>query len=282
MKLANSLIVFLLILILGVSSGFSQQGEKEKQEKKKGKIGEFEKALAGEDEEEDNDGQQSTESGSPVFSFFFDVFDDAFLYLTFGPIFPDDSVSFGNWLWQRGFTAYPYEENEPGLYSEHSAKRYAVSFSSHYFYNSTRLNGMGVNGWLAPFPFLAVEFQFTDLTEEYPGGFDHIRFYSFFANYFRVRRSHWQFWWGVGAKFIEGSLNKGGMAFNLGMNLYPIKPFSGSFNYNISAINSRSVGDLRLQLNFHLRRANFYIGYQRYSVGGVVLDGMLLGAGLYF
>jgi hypothetical protein len=126
-----------------------------------------------------------------------------------------------------------------------------------------------------------VALEFTDLTEDLGTDQDHVQIYNACINYNRIRSQRLALWWGLGVKGVAGDRTRHSFAVNLGTEIYPIKPVSFHINYNIGAINEKAVGELLLHLNFHIQCSILFLGYHRYSVGAAILDGAIVGVGVY-
>jgi hypothetical protein len=258
--------------------------EKKEQE---GKIEKFEKELDEKKKDSSKNRKSRRESDDEEGSSFWgSLIGELIVKPVFFGVFigiGDEQAPYNVNLWNSYFSDYPYAKSDVGLYSsaDRANKHFSIKLAGNYFYNSSDLQGFDFKASLCPLPFLGFALDFTDLTEDSGLKNDHIQFYNIFVNYFRGRWQHMSFWWGLGVKGIDGDRNRCGPALNVGTEIYPLKPISLHFNYNIGAVTQNAVGELLLQLNFHLQRSIFYIGYQRYSVGSSNLDGAIAGIGIY-
>ena len=184
-------------------------------------------------------------------------------------------------LWNSYFSHYPYVASDVGIFSKTSTKSYALNFYGHYFYESSQLQGFNVGSRISPLPFLSFDLNYTDLTEKLGTQEDYLQFYNVLINYSRVRKQRWALWWGLGLKGMKGTNTHLGPAFNVGTQIYPVKPMSLHLNFNIASLNEQSVSELLVHLNFHINRVFFYVGYQRFSAGSAVIDGGVAGVGFH-
>jgi hypothetical protein len=279
--------IFILIIIL-FTFIFNQIIIAQEENEKKGKIKEFEKELEKTKDDTSKDGAASHDNSDEEEPSFWGwligefVVKPALFYTFIGSSGDDDSPYSVN-LWNSYFTDYPYQASNAGLYAspDQTNKRFSMKLFGNYFYNSADLQGFDFRTRICPLPFLGAALDFTDLTEELGSEQDHIQIYNIFLNYYRGRSEHLALWWGLGVKGMEGDKTRFGPAFNFGTEIYPIKPISFHFNYNIGFLNDKGVGELLLHLNYHVQRSIVFIGYHRYSVGSAILDGAIAGIGVY-
>jgi hypothetical protein len=296
------ILVWLLLLLVFCLPIAAEEGDE-----KKVQIEEFEETV--EDDNEDNR-RDREEDGS---SLLWEVIMNPRLLFGLLVVFPgEDSLMYHGRFWNCYFSDYPYMHMDVGRFSARSGKRFAMSYWGYYFYGGSGLRGFGLRSRIAAWPYLGVELHLTDLTERlgnWEGSRkrpdrsyslskpfsrsavgasrktgvqeDHLQLYAIFLDYYRVRADQWALWWGVGMKGMEGNRSYHGPAFNLGTEIYPFRPLSLSLECNVGVLNDRTVSDLLLQLNGHVHRTMFYVGYQRFSAGSTVLDGAIGGFGLH-
>ena len=274
------------ILIMAVSLGslpvFAQNDEE------KGKLNAFEEQVEDEKTSEENEEahetksseaqsteDSSTRSNSIWSELLFEITKIAF-YLTF--IGPADKAS----LYSNQFSAYPYQAPHEGIYSDSTGKSLSYNVYGHYLYHSTDLHGLSFRNQLLPLPFLSVQVDYSLFMEKLETETDYLHLINIFINYHRVRIERWTFWWGLGSKGIIGEDSRFGAAFNLGTLIYPAQPISVKAEYNIGSINSTSVQELLLQVNYHMNRHVIYLGYQKHKCGSADLDGIISGYGVHF
>ncbi len=282
MRSSNKFFIFIIILLTFI---FSQRLLAQEKEEKKGKIEQFEEELEKtKDDTSRNQTAQYNDDGSSFWeSFIGELIVKPLLFYTFiGNTNNENSFLGVNWL-SYYFSDYPYQNPNVGWYDSpnQTDKRFSMKLFGNYFYNSTDLQGFDFRARICPLPFLGVALDFTDLNEDLGSKQDHIQIYNIFVNYFRGRSQRLAFWWGLGVKGIEGNKTNYTPAFNIGTEIYPIKPISFHLNYNIGSINDKAVGELLLHLNCHIQRSIVFIGYHRYSVGSAILDGAIVGIGVY-
>lgn len=255
----------------------------QEEKEKKGKIKQFEQELEknkADSSNSNNNQNNDSEASNPLFELLLNP--KVLLYLFIGNS-NDEDAFLGLNFWNSYFSDYPYQLHNVGLYASPAMtdKRFAMKLFGNYFYNSADLQGFDFRARICPLPFLGGAIDFTDLTEDLGSTQDHIQIYNIFLNYYRGRSQRLALWWGLGAKGIAGDITRHCFAVNIGTEIYPIKPISFQFNYNIGSINNKAVGELLLHFNFHIQRSILFVGYHRYSVGTRVLDGAIAGIGIY-
>ncbi|RMF54714.1 MAG: hypothetical protein D6748_16095, partial [Calditrichaeota bacterium] len=114
------------------------------------------------------------------------------------------------------------------------------------------------------------------------GGESNLQLYSFFLNYNRLRLERLDVWWGLGLKGMHGTIKKTGFAFDGGGEWFLAKPLSLNFEYSGGYLNSRYIPEWYVTLNVHFSRFALVGGYQYWSAGNVVIDGLILGGKIFF
>lgn len=285
MQSFNRLFIIIIFLLAFI---FNQTLLAQEKEEEKGKIKQFEEELEKTKADSSNNHRdrhhRSDNEGSSFWgSLIGELIVKPVLFGVFIGSSNDDDSPYHVNLWNSYFTDYPYQSPNAGLYSspEQTNKRFAMKLFGNYFYDSSDLQGFDFRVRICPWPFLGGAFDFTNLNEDLNSKQDNIQIYNIFINYYRGRSQRLVFWWGLGVKGVEGDNTRLGPAFNLGTEIYPFKPISIHANYNIGSVNERAVGELLLHLNYHIQRSILFIGYHRYSVGSAILDGGIVGVGVY-
>jgi len=284
MKSAISRILPLFIVLFIFSGWISTPvlAQEKKEKKEKGKIGDFEDQVKKTNREDSEEEDENEEVSFGLFFFINSPDDILFLpRLLIGTFLGEDSLVYYGNFWQVSFSDYPYCTKDDGLFAHRFGKDFSLQFSSHYFYNSDVLQGIGLRAHLSPRPILGVEIHYTDLTEKLKTRYDHLRLYDIFLNYYRVRKPRWVVWWGIGLKGMQGDNSYQGFGFNLGTDVYPVQPVSLHLDYSKGWINGQSLSEFLIRMNLHLQRTIFFIGYQRFSAGSSVLDGAVFGVGVF-
>jgi len=279
MKLMRLFLIFVLLLFWVSSMLYAQDKEEDK-----GKIDEFENEI--EKKEDNNQVKHYEDNGEGEHSSFWgslitEIVIKPVLFGLFIGSSGEDSSFYSVNLWNSYLSDFPYQSPEIGFYSKTSDKKFAINLSGHYFYESSQLQGFNVRGRILPWPFLSLDMEVTDLTEDLKNREDYLQLYHVFINYHRVRAQRWNLWWGLGAEGLKGNKTYWGPAFNIGTTIYPINPISFTVNYNIASINSKGVAELLLHLNWHFSRVMLYVGYQRFSAGSAIINGAIAGVGVH-
>ena len=248
------------------------------QEKEKGKLADFEEEV-----EKNSDSSSSDDHDSNDFddddnssSFFVDVTARGVFNIF---IITEEEIKRGTWY--AGYSDYPYSENSIGTFLSNSTKTYSVIGELNYFQHSSNLTGTSFNSRLSPYPLFSFEINFSDLKEKLNSRFDHLKIYSVFLNYNRLKNEHIAFYWGLGIMGLLGDKKNNGFAVNTGIDIFPASSISLSTNYNLGFINETEVHDFSAKLKYHLERIYFSLGYQQYTAGQASINGWTLGLGFY-
>ncbi len=276
-----SIVPVLLLSFLLLTGGSAVAGDKERDKKtppkEEGKLGDFEDEVGKGGDEDDHDATGQA----------FAAFEDYYFLarLTYGLLiqFPGETRQlYHGSIHNSYFSEYPYAVPDVGYFSQTDGKKFSVSFSTHYFYSESDLHGTGFRARLSPLPLFSAEVHFTNLTEELTTRNDHLQLYSVFVNYNRFRLNRLGVRWGIGLKGLRGDNTHNGFAFNLGGEWYLQKPLSLQFSYSGGWIGERFLPEFFGTLNVHVNRAAVFVGYQYWSAGGAVMDGVAVGVKGYF
>lgn len=254
------------------------------QEQEEGKLEEFESSVDKDSKKKKKEKEEEEDEDSKG-SFLGNLCGAVVLRLTPAILFGsslEDTLVYAGSFWAPRFSDYPYAHPNEGQYSSRIGKWGALKFSSHYFRDDSDLHGIGIRGRLSPASFLNIDINFTGLKEELSSGNDHLLFYDVVVNYYRVRLNRWTLWYGFGFKAMKGNEAHYGGSFNLGTEIYPIRPISLYFNVNEGFVGESSLSELLLRLSIHLQRSMIFAGYQKLSTDAETIDGFIGGIGVHF
>lgn len=82
---------------------------------------------------------------------------------------------------------------------------------------------------------------------------------------------------GVGAIYVGIEVHTTGVAYQAGIEVYPIKPISLQASFKQFFIHESNINKLKFQLRHHRKRTAYFTGYQDCSIGGVNASGVVLG-----
>ena len=188
-------------------------------------------------------------------------------------------IAFGN-LEDRYFAPHPYYyDNVNGEYDfgyEKGDKNSMMGIEVNYLLGNT-VNAIEANLNYRFVPFLGLELNHQSFFEQELSIRDYLDVTSLMINYYRVRERWLTGWFGVGATYVGHDVETFGAAYNLGLNIYPMKPISMSLVYKQSFINSSQINTVKYQLKYHLKQLAFYLGFHHTSLGGVPVSGAVTG-----
>ena len=183
-------------------------------------------------------------------------------------------------------TLYPYHEDKKGNYTydlEQKHKLIRNSLSVKYISENRHLKGAHININTLFFNKFGLEADYLQLWENNTNfGNDKLAIYSLMGKYQRIRTEKFNAYWGVGAAYIDGSVDKFGFLYGLGAELYITKPIGIEANFSQTFINSESVDKLTLLLNYHFKQIKFSGGYEHLSIGNQNFSTFGLGLGVFF
>lgn len=77
-------------------------------------------------------------------------------------------------------------------------------------------------------------------------------------------------------------MNTSGFAYNIGLEVYPVKPMSFHLSFKQSLINQSNINVFKFQTKYHRKKMAYYTGYHDISLGGVKASGVVLGVEVSF
>ena len=275
----------LILLMLGIWLGFgvtgiAQERERKEKTKKEGKLGDFEDEVDGKKKKSDNDDDDDDHVHSWI------SIDDYLLLgrITYGLLvqFPGESRYFYNGSYKNSFFSdYPYAVDGEGHFSQNDGRKQSINITGNYFYSESDLDGLALRAQFSPNPLYGAEVHFADIREELNGYDDRLQLFGAFVNYNRFRLNRFGLRWGLGVMGLRGDNTRTGFAFNSGMEWYFKEPLSLELQYSGGFISERYVPEFYGALNLHYRRMAFSVGYQYWSAGNVVIDGVTTGVKLF-
>jgi opacity protein-like surface antigen len=183
-------------------------------------------------------------------------------------------------------TKYPYYNSNKGNYDytwSEDINIFRTDMSARYISENTRLKGMHLNLEMRFLKRLAIEADYLQLWENNPNfGTDNLAIYTTLAKYNRIRTEKIDAWWGLGASYIDGSVNKFGFTYGLGAEWFFAKPISAEVNFNQTFINSETVNKFDGLLNYHFKEYKIIGGYEHIKIGSQNFSTMTLGVGMCF
>jgi hypothetical protein len=103
-------------------------------------------------------------------------------------------------------------------------------------------------------PFFGVVLSHQSFFEEGLNGSDCLDVTSLIVNYYRIRERSFTGWWGMGATYVGNEVNTYGFTYNVGLEVYPVKPMSFLVSYKQSFINQSHINVTKYQKNITERK----------------------------
>lgn len=181
---------------------------------------------------------------------------------------------------------HPYYSPKTGNYTYASNKStpiFRAVLSTKYISENSRLKGAHLNLDMRFLKRLGLEIDYLQLWENNPNfGTDNLALYTALAKYHRVRTEKFDAWWGLGASYINGTVNQLGFSYGLGAELFFAKPLSLETNFNQTLINNKTVNKFNGLLNYHLKNYKLIGGYEHLKIGSQDFSTIALGIGAFF
>jgi hypothetical protein len=181
---------------------------------------------------------------------------------------------------RRHFSPYPYYySNVQGEYDfglETEDKKSLISAGVNYL-SGNYINSAEANVNYRFLPFLGVDLSHQSFFEEGLNGSDRLDVTSLMVNYYRIRERSFTGWWGMGATYVGNEVNTYGFTYNIGLEVYPVKPMSFLVSYKQSFIKQSHINVTKYQTKYHRKKMAYCIGYHNISIAGVKASGIVLG-----
>jgi hypothetical protein len=210
---------------------------------------------------------------------------DVFLYTTYYSLI-ESPLEYNTPSSNAYLTRYPYFESKKGNYSYSWDKNTPIArlnLSSRYVFESDRINGNHLNIDFRFSKRIGVEVNYLQLWENSNNfGYNSLAIYSALIKYHRVRTQQLDAWWGIGASYVDGEVDKLGFTYALGAELFFAKPLSLESNFNQTLVNNQTVNKFNALLNYHHRQYKFTGGYEHLKIGSQSFSLLTFGIGLFF
>ena len=184
---------------------------------------------------------------------------------------------------ERDLNPYPYFYDNEGEYAAElsdTGKKQSFKLGANYLFNN--VGGLEVNAVYKPIPILGIDVSYIHFSEKNRTYTDVLDVSSVMLNYYRIREKNISLWWGLGATYVGNEVRKMGFAYNLGMEIYPVKPISFHVSWKESFINESKIGVLKTQLKYHVKKNAFFVGYHHYQIAGEDISGPAIGVEILF
>lgn len=184
---------------------------------------------------------------------------------------------------ERDLNPYPYFYDDEGEYAAELSKtgrKSSVKLGANYLLNN--IKSLEIYGTYKPIPIVGIDASHIRFSEKTLLTQNYLNVTSLMANYHRFREKNFIFWWGIGATYVGNGVDTLGFAYNLGTEIYPVKPISLHISWKQSFINQNEIDIFKAQLKYHQKNKAFYIGYNDYNLGSETLKGPTIGFEITF
>ena len=187
-----------------------------------------------------------------------------------------------------------YRMINPSLYANNSNGEYILSDFNDQYKNSLfkgsldytnskdAIQGVHLNVDYRFSHLFGAQFSHSHFYERYFGETEHLDMSSLLFNYYRIREKYITAWWGLGGSYIANGVNRFGFTYNIGAEIFPIRPFSFLFSWQQHFINNQHINTLKAQLKCHLKHFNVYLGYHNYNIANITNPSLAIGIGYRF
>jgi hypothetical protein len=275
----NPFLYFSFILFIGISSyGQSKIGRAEESLKKKEETIKSSKTKYNSENNNDSNNNLLTEIVGGLFV-------QIFAYTAYGIAF-ESPFEVEHLASNAYLSKQPYYNSKKGNYTyewNEDTPIFKASLSARYITENSRLKGSHLNVDMRFLKRLGFELNYLQLWENNPNfGNDNLAIYTALPKYQRVRTEKFNAWWGLGASYVDGAINKFGFTYGLGAELFFAKPLSVETNFNQIFINSETVNKFNGLINYHVKTYKLIMGYEHLKIGNQNFSTATLGAGIFF
>ncbi|GLB50541.1 hypothetical protein [Neptunitalea lumnitzerae] len=189
------------------------------------------------------------------------------------------------------FNLYPYHDGSPGEYAGWEETDNDTTFITNHLYDfklsdlrgqANYFTGSSVNGYKAkldyrPVYLVGVDATYTSFYEDVIDERAQLTMFSIMADYYRVRTKYVTGWWGAGYTYVGSGVDTGGFAYQLGVDVFPVRPVSFRLLWKQSFINTNSVDEFQAEAKYYFKRVSPFVGWHHNMLGDVSINGMTIG-----
>ncbi len=183
-------------------------------------------------------------------------------------------------------TKQPYLNPSSGNYTYEWGNNSTIgrtAISSRYIFENSNLSGNHLNIDMRFYNRLAVEIDYLQLWENNPNfGYNTLAIYTGLVKYHRIRTKRFDGWWGIGASYVDGSVDDFGFSFGLGTEIFIGNPISLESNFNHTLINNSTLGKFNALINYYVKHYKFNGGYEYLKIGNQSFSTVSVGLGINF
>ncbi len=253
------------------------------------KIRKAEESLTKKDNTSENKTYKKTDNDNSENDLFSEIVGEIFIqifaYTVYG-LAIESPFEYNNKSHSAFITKHPYYNSKEGNYSysfDENVTLFRTEISSRYISENNQIKGAHFNLDLRFLKRLGLEVNYLQLWENNPNfGSDHLAIYTSLAKYYRIRTQKLDAWWGIGASYIDGAVNKLGFTYGLGAELFFAKPLSFEAIFNQTLVNSETVNKFNGLFNYHLNKYRMTVGYEHLKIGNQNFSMVTLGTGISF
>lgn len=205
-----------------------------------------------------------------IFDSFFTEF---FFYLSYGTLFGE--------MESRNLTSYPYASGTFGEYHAYedvntAAKRSQFIISNTVVWHESNFYGNDLQLNYRMTPLLGIQASHLHFFER---GLDNtdLGMSSLMLNYYRIREKHVTGYWGIGGTYLGSGIDDFGFSYQVGLDIYPVKPFSIGLLWKQTFVNSSAVDEFSILGKYHMKKTAIQAGFKYYELGTVSLPSAALG-----
>lgn len=172
----------------------------------------------------------------------------------------------------RAIVFYPYHNRYQGEYyysNSNNDKTSLLELNSFYISSKDAVKGLNIDLNYRFTPLIGIKLKHLHFSEKYFGKTEYLDISSLLFNYYRIREKYITAHWGLGISYIANSVKKIAFSYAVGMELFPVNPISLSFSWQQNFVNTLSIDELKLQLNYHIKQFSPFIGYYNYNLAGI-------------
>jgi len=177
----------------------------------------------------------------------------------------------------RVFNPIPYENNHYGEYLKFDKNDYGyrvnlLQASINYSSGKYRINGLHVD----------LESRFSDLIgitarHSHFDETENLDLSGLTFNYYRIREEYISAWWSLGVCYLANKVNSVGFRYGVGTRIFVKKPISVLLSWQQNFINSETINESKINVDYHLKKLNVFVGYNHYNLAAIETSSITIG-----
>lgn len=180
----------------------------------------------------------------------------------------------------RVFNPIPFDNNNGEYVNLGEKENYRVNLlqaSMSYSSGKYRIKGLHAD----------LEYRFSDIIgltakhshfyEKKFGETENLNLSGLTFNYYRIREGFITAWWSLGISNLANNVNSVGLRYGIATRVFVKKPISILLSWQQDFINSKTINESKINIDYHLKKLSLFVGYNHYNFATVKTPSVSIG-----